>query len=114
MRLAPFELVGVDDVSIVFIDNHQAILVHHQFLRHAAEMLKTAFQSTDEVDGCKRPFLPDDVLVPGMGQNEYGEVQRYPILIPSYCMICAEIHLQLLSGRLLRNAAVVPGVTWFG
>ena len=73
-NFATFELLREDDISIVLIHNHQAILINDQLCRTPAQSLKTALKASDKINAGEMACLPDDVFIPGMGQDKNDKI----------------------------------------
>ena len=62
--------VGMYDVTIVFTDDQNAILVVYKLTWHPAHVFKAAIQCPHQVFGRERLFLKDTPFKPGIAQGK--------------------------------------------
>jgi len=99
-----FKIFSIDDVSGVLADHHQPVLVDHQLLRPAPEIVETVQKMTDDIQGPKRLPLKNHILV-AAGRKHRGEDVENQAAAAS---VLAEIELHLLAEGQFGDFAVQP------
>ena len=64
-----FKFIDINDVTIIFTDTDNAVLIYYNFFRHIFPVTETSVKSSYQIRGCKGSALDSGVLISGMGQQ---------------------------------------------